>query len=80
MQNDNSPGRQPCYALRVRSNFETFVLNHLEARGYSSFLPLYTAASGLTASKKVRFRCFQVISSVDFPSQTDCRFSPFPAS
>jgi transcription antitermination factor NusG len=41
MFTDATTTTDPCYALRVRSNFEKSVVAQLTGRGYSPFLPAY---------------------------------------
>lgn len=59
----------PWYALRVRSHYENTVANHLHARGFESFLPLYHCRRRWSD----RFKEFELPL---FPGYVFCRFDP----
>ena len=58
----------PWYALRIRSQYERAVAAHLQARGYESFLPLYTCQRRWSDR-------FKEINLPLFPGYIFCRFN-----
>jgi transcription antitermination factor NusG len=59
----------PWYALWVKSRYENTVASHLQARGYESFLPLYTCQRRWSDR-------FKEIELPLFPGYVFCQFNP----